>query len=127
MSSRLVIYSVLVTSVLMLAACGGSGTSPKASSGGAGSTTVSGSTATVNVKKFCTNYAKAANLLQYGVTDSTVITDLKNAQTSAPQALETDVTKILNVVEQANSAKSATKYDVTQESTQISNWANSHC
>lgn len=132
MSNRLVIWLVLVTSVLMLCACGGSGTSNTSSSGGATSTTVSGGAATgntakVDVKTFCTDYAQAANLLQYGITDSSVISDLKGAQASAPAAVKSNVTKILNAVEAANSAKSATVKDVTQESTQISNWAKSHC
>lgn len=127
MSNRLVLSLVLVGGVLMLGACGGSGASSKGSAGGAGTTTVSGGTTNVNVKKFCTAYAKAANLLQYGITDSTVITDLKNAQAAAPSAVKSDVTKILNVVVAANSAKSPTKYDVTAPSTQISTWAKSNC
>lgn len=127
MSSRFLLYAVLVSGVLMLGACGGSGSGSKSSSGGAGGATVSGSSATVNAKKFCVDYAKAANLLQYGITDGTVVSDLKHAQAVAPSAVKNDVTKILNVVVEANSAKSPTKSDVTSESQQIAKWSKTNC
>lgn len=127
MSTRLVLYSVLAIGVLALGACGRSGAGSKASSGSSGNAALSGSTAAVNVKKFCTDYIDAVTVLQYGAITPTSISDLRRAQAEAPPAVKDDVTKMLNTVVAANNAKTKKEFDVTAESTRISKWGNSHC
>lgn len=130
---RVILIGIAVAAVLSLSACGRHGSSPAASgtsskaSYGSSNTAVSGNTAAVNVKQFCTDYTAAANNLQYGITDSSTISDLRKAQAEAPPAVKDAVTKILNAVVAMHNSKTPTSVNVTAESTQISQWGNSHC
>lgn len=130
---RIILVGMAIAAALSLSACGRHGSSPAASgtnskaSYGSASTPSSGNTAAVNTKKFCTDYMAAANNLQYGITDSSTISDLRNAQAEAPPAVKDAVTKILNAVVAMHNSKTPTSVDVTAESTQISQWGSSHC
>ncbi|MGH2508829.1 MAG: hypothetical protein ACRDHZ_15690 [Ktedonobacteraceae bacterium] len=130
---RFIIIGIAVAAALSLSACGRHSSSPAASASsskasyGSAKTAAPGSTGAVNVKKFCADYMGAVNLLQYNITDSTAISDLRKAQAEAPPAVKDAVTRMLNAVVAAKNSKTPTAANVTAESTQISNWGNSHC
>lgn len=130
---RIIIIGIAVAAALSLSACGRHNPSPAAyasssnASYGSTKTAVSGGAAAVNVKKFCADYIGAVNLLQYNITDSTAISDLRKAQAEAPPAIKDAVTRMLNAVVAVKNSKTPKAADVTAESTQISNWGNSHC
>jgi len=130
---KFIIIGIAVAAALSLSACGRQRSGPQASASSSGAsygsakTSVSGSAAAVNVKKFCADYIGAVNLLQYNITDPTAISDLRKAQAEAPPAVKGAVTRMLNAVVAVKNSKTPKAADVTAESTQISNWGNSHC